>query len=97
MEKKTRSGSKQKPNKKKRKKYIIISIVFVLLAVISAVVGGFYAELSKINTTKLTKDNSELGISDEAQKKIEQEDPNNEITNIALFGVDRRSDRKSVV
>ncbi|MCM0650593.1 LCP family protein [Clostridium swellfunianum] len=91
MEKKTRSGSKQKPNKKKRKKYIIISIVFVLLAVISAVVGGFYAELSKINTTKLTKDNSELGISDEAQKKIEQEDPNNEITNIALFGVDRRS------
>ena len=95
MEKRTNRSDKHNPNKKKRKKNIIISIVFVFLAIISVAVGIFYAELSKINTTDLTKDNSELGISDETEQKIQLEDPNNEIINIALFGVDRRSQNEA--
>jgi polyisoprenyl-teichoic acid--peptidoglycan teichoic acid transferase len=91
MENRKSRHGKHKSNKKKRKKIIIISTFLIFLAVISVAVGSFYAELSKIKTTELTKDNSALGISDEAQQKIQQEDPNNEIINIALFGVDRRT------
>jgi LCP family protein required for cell wall assembly len=90
MENRKSRYSKHKSNKKKRKK-IVISIILILLAVISVAVGSFYAELSKMKTTELTKDNSALGITDEAEQKIQKEDPNNEIINIALFGVDRRT------
>ncbi len=95
MENKKSRRSKNKHKKSKRKKYIILSIVFVLLAVVSASAGSFYHELSKMKNTKLTTDNKELGISDETQKKIAQEDPNNQIINIALFGVDRRSQNEA--
>jgi polyisoprenyl-teichoic acid--peptidoglycan teichoic acid transferase len=95
MENKKNRSDRSKPNKKKRKKHIIIVIVFILLAVISVAIGSFYGELSKIKTTKISTDNKDLGISNEAQQKIEQEDPNNQIVNIALFGVDRRSQNEA--
>lgn len=95
MENRTNRSDRNKPGKKHRKKYIIITIVFLLLAVVSVFLGSFYFELSKMKTTKLTKDNKQLGISSETEQKIQQEDPNNEITNIALFGVDRRTQNEA--
>jgi LCP family protein required for cell wall assembly len=89
-DKKTRSA-KHKPNKKKRKKTIIIySIIFVLLAVIAGFAGSFYYELGKINNTEIPKTNEGLGINTKVQEDIEKVDPNNEIINFALFGLDRR-------
>jgi LCP family protein required for cell wall assembly len=95
MENKSRRSNKHKSNKKRRKKYVVLSVVFIFLAVISAFLGSFYFELSKMKTTKLTQNSEELGINKEAEQRIDQEDPNNEVINIALFGVDRRSQNEA--
>ncbi|MCM8711274.1 LCP family protein [Clostridium sp. SYSU_GA19001] len=79
-------------NKKKHKKVLIISSIFVLLALVSAAVGGYlFLQLDKMKTAELSKSNDDLGINNEALEKIQQEDPNKDVINIALFGVDRRS------
>jgi LCP family protein required for cell wall assembly len=90
MENKNKRSSKHKTNKKQRNKKIIISVVFVFLAIASAVVGGLYFQLSKIQGTDLPENKKDLGIDKATEDRIVLEDPKNEIINIALFGVDRR-------
>lgn len=91
MDERKRRSDKHKSRKKSRKKSIIIyTIIFVLLAAIAASAGAFYFELGKMKSTEISKNNKDLGINEDAQAKIEKEDPNNEIINIALFGLDRR-------
>jgi polyisoprenyl-teichoic acid--peptidoglycan teichoic acid transferase len=77
--------------KKKRKKGIIISTIFLLLAIVSFVLGSLYFELNKIKNTKISQSNEDLGISKETEERTKAEDPDGEIINIALFGIDRRS------
>jgi polyisoprenyl-teichoic acid--peptidoglycan teichoic acid transferase len=90
MENKNNRSNKHKTNKKQRNKRIIITVVFVLLAAASAVVGGIYFQLSKMQNTILPENKKELGINEDTEQRIEKEDPKNEIINIALFGIDRR-------
>jgi LCP family protein required for cell wall assembly len=91
MEKESRRGGRHKHRKKKRKKVIIISSIFVVLAVFASVIGGYtYYQLNKMKNSKISKSNNDLGINEDTQNRIEQEDPNNDVVNIALFGLDRR-------
>lgn len=89
--KSSRSGKNKSNKKKRRRKVIIIASIFILLAAISATIGGYsFYELSKIKTSDLSKNKEDLGIDNEAEQQISKEDPGNDITNIALFGLDRR-------
>ncbi|WP_246577862.1 LCP family protein [Clostridium psychrophilum] len=67
----------------KRWKKILISIVVICVVIVGAGFGYAFYQLSKMSTTKISKTNSDLGISSTATES-------NDITNIALFGVDRR-------
>jgi len=71
----------------KRWKKIVLSIFIICAVVIAGGLGFAFYQLSKINTTKISKSNADLGIKSTAVTKEEQ---SNDITNIALFGVDRR-------
>lgn len=83
----------KKSNVKKsgRRKKIIISVAFVLIAVFAGIGIYSYSLLNKVKSTSLQKDNNSLGIKDAAIQQIEQEDPGQDVINIALFGLDRRS------
>jgi polyisoprenyl-teichoic acid--peptidoglycan teichoic acid transferase len=74
----------------KRKK-IIISVVIVLIAVFAGIGIYSYSLLNKVKSTDIPKDNNSLGIKVDAIQQINQEDPGQDIINIALFGLDRRS------
>ena len=72
--------------KRWKKNVLIIFIIFVVV-----VVGGFgyvFYDLSKINTMKISKKDGDLGIKSTATTNVEQ---SNDVTNIALFGLDRRA------
>lgn len=95
----TRAGSGQSPRRssssaqaaaKKRKKRLIKRLVIVAICVLIAVpillVTGIIVWLtSSLKTTDIPKDNSNLGINDQFSNEKYAD-----ITNIALFGVDRR-------
>jgi len=74
----------------KRKK-IIISVIIILAAVFAGIGIYSYSLLNKVKNTELPKDKESLSIKDEAIHQIEIEDPGQEVINIALFGLDRRS------
>lgn len=63
---------------------IVLATITVLVVVVGIIVSCFNIELSKVNKVKIEKNNSELNISNNAAKK------DDEITNIAFFGIDRR-------
>ena len=67
----------------KRWKKIVISIVIICVVIVGAGFGYAFYQLSKMSTTKISKTDADLGISSTATES-------NDITNIALFGVDRR-------
>lgn len=70
--------------KKHRKGFVILCVVFIILFFTCGIVlGTAYYILGGLTTTKIPKDNKSLGISTEAKS-------NNDIINIALFGVDSR-------
>jgi len=73
--------------KMKSWKKIVLSIFVICALVIGGGFGYAVYELSKINTTKISKTDADLGIKSTA---ITKEEKSNDITNIALFGVDRR-------
>ncbi|MFZ2538083.1 MAG: LCP family protein [Oscillospiraceae bacterium] len=78
----------QKPKQKKLK----VGFIFVFIILIVLVLGGLYFAqiVSELNHNDLDKD--KLGIAVPVK-----DDPNDQsITNIALFGVDRRNDQKDV-
>ncbi|HEY8805240.1 MAG TPA: LCP family protein [Clostridium sp.] len=71
----------------KRWKKIVLSLFVICVIVVGGGLGYAFYQLSKMSTTKISKTDSDLGIKSTAITKEEQ---SNGITNIALFGVDRR-------
>jgi len=67
----------------KRWKKIVLSIFVICVIIVGGAFGYTFYQLRKMNTTKISKTDEDLGISSTATKS-------NDITNIALFGVDRR-------
>ncbi|AKN31939.1 LytR family transcriptional regulator [Clostridium carboxidivorans P7] len=63
---------------------IILSTITVLFAAIGTIILCFNSQLNKVKKAEIPKTNSELNISNNVVKK------DDEIINIALFGVDRR-------
>lgn len=81
---------RNKSGKKSKKKIIILSILAVLLlAIISVGIYGFRL-LGKVNRTKLSDKDEDLGISNEIKDKIDSHENSDDIINIALFGLDQR-------
>jgi len=74
---------------KLRTKVALSTFMIIVLVLGGAFAYTFY-QLSKVKTTEISKTNEDLGIKvkDPIQKKEEESD---EIINIALFGLDRRS------
>ncbi len=88
---------KMKNSPKRKKKHIILktiisffSIVLILFGAAALYVSNYM--LAGLTTTVITTDKEELGITSEAAE-IAQENPG--VTNIALFGLDSRSDNFS--
>ena len=82
------SYSSKQAYKKKKKKRTGLKVFLSFICVILVLVGGvmIYAStvlLGDLKTTTITKDKTELGISEETKSEAG-------ITNIALFGVDAR-------
>ncbi len=73
---------------KKKKKIVIWVILAVLLLVFGAVCGGFYYMSAGLTVMDLPEDNDSLGIS-------ESDETEDDIVNIALFGIDTREDDNS--
>lgn len=80
--------------KLKKKRIIVLSILLIFFFLIGA--GGFYVinTLGKLKTTKISKSNEDLGISEELVKKLDESGKDDKILNIALFGTDERSDKE---
>lgn len=72
---------------KRKKRRALLIIVSILLCAIIA--GGIYAyaELNKVKTANLPKDDVSLGIDSTVSEILKEKD----VINIALFGVDRRN------
>lgn len=68
---------------KKVNKIVLVTLI-VLIMVVALVSVYFYGQLNKIKKVKITKSNSELNISRNADMQ------DDEIVNIAFFGIDRR-------
>ncbi len=74
--------SKKGKKKKKSKKIIFL---FIIVAILGGTFGAYgYSILDKIKNTQITKSDEELGIV--------EDNKNDNVVNIALFGVDRRED-----
>lgn len=84
-------------NKKSTKKSLSkgkkIALIIGLILIFAVASGSFYTylQLNKVKSTKISKSDYDLGITPEAKEKIKQEDTDNSIVNIALFGLDRRT------
>lgn len=83
----TRVDKSKNQGKKSKLKYTIIGIIAVILLLISLAVGYFYSKLSAID--KVALDKSKIEVSDEAK---ELQDNHDNVINIALYGLDSRSD-----
>lgn len=86
---KVKEKSKDQSKKNSKKKKVIISVIVILVAIFAGIGIYSYSLLNKVKNTELKKD--DLGIKNEAVQQIKQEDPGQDVTNIALFGLDRRS------
>ncbi len=73
------------PKKKSKTKKVLLSIFFVLLVAISLGSYYIYSTLNKMDIKKIAQDDKSLGIENN-NKDLFKDD----ITNIALFGVDSR-------
>ncbi|MBU3180988.1 LCP family protein [Clostridium psychrophilum] len=72
--------------KKKKVTKVVVSVIILGALVFGGVISYTFYQLSKVKTVKISGANSDLGISAAAAAK----DASSGITNIALFGVDRR-------
>jgi LCP family protein required for cell wall assembly len=68
----------------KKSSKIVLATITVLVVVVGIVSSYFYGQLNKVKKVEIPTSNSELKISDNAAKQ------DDEIINIAFFGVDRR-------
>lgn len=70
---------------------IVLSVIIVLI-LIAAVIGFFiFGKLSKVNTVKISKSSSNLGIDKSKYNNNNSDYINNNYTNILLLGVDSRN------
>lgn len=76
--------------KAKRKKVIIISSICVIFALLFGAGVWGYMLFNKVEVTPMPKSDKEIGITDEITDKIDKVENSDKITNIALFGVDKR-------
>jgi anionic cell wall polymer biosynthesis LytR-Cps2A-Psr (LCP) family protein len=65
---------------------IFLSVFIISLLVVGGIFSYTVYEFSKMNSTKISKTDVDLGIKSEISSK----EDGNEIINIALFGLDRR-------
>lgn len=72
----------------KRWKKIVLSVFIIFAIFVGGAFGYVFYELNKMNTTKISKTDADLGIKSTAATK---EEVSSDIINIALFGVDRRN------
>ena len=81
---------RKRKESKKKKKVIIISCLAVVLVLLFS--GGVFAFklLNKIDVDPIAKDDTAVGISKETREKIDNHQYASKITNIALFGLDKR-------
>lgn len=80
-----RNEKKSEKSRKKSNLKIVIIVFISMLLVFGASTGFVFSKLNKVKTTKISKNDVDLGIS---KDKVEETKPNEKITNIALFGVD---------
>ncbi|GLC29697.1 LCP family protein [Clostridium omnivorum] len=81
---------KNKKGKKKGKGKVIALVVGLIFLFIIAAGGTYgYLQLNKMKSAKLSKSDSDLGISDATQERLKKENAD-EVVNIALFGLDAR-------
>jgi len=86
---KRREMAAKKKNKKKKKALKITLIIVVAIALFATGVFGYlWLQLGKLNTTNISKTNEDLGISESAQAKEDEE-----IVNVAFFGLDRENSK----
>ena len=88
------SNGKIKVTKKRKALKIILSVLVVIILLSGGVFGYGWYQLSKINKTSISKDDGDLGISKETIKNIETKDSDEEIVNVAFFGLDRRDPKE---
>lgn len=84
-----RKNSEKKPKKKKKKGLkIFLAVILIIIIILATICGGAYwyinDKLNKMQTVNI--DESQLGITEEANKNLSG------YRNIAIFGVDSRSD-----
>jgi LCP family protein required for cell wall assembly len=86
---------RSKKKKMKKKKIIIISCISVVFALLFA--GSFYVGslFNKVEIEPISQKPEDLGVTEEVKEKIEKHDYSEYITNIALFGVDKREKGES--
>jgi LCP family protein required for cell wall assembly len=85
----SRRRSAKKTKKHKKLKIFLWVLLFIIL-LIGGVGGGYIlSQLGKIQNTKISKTNKDLGIDQGTVDKINAS--GNNVINIALFGVDRRN------
>jgi LCP family protein required for cell wall assembly len=76
---------------------LVLSAVIIILLIFGVTFGYTFYQLSKINTTKISKTDDNLGIKPVVPLKKDvpiKKEGGNEIINIAFFGVDRRDEKE---
>lgn len=89
---KRKSGSRKK-GKKIRIKTVLIIFLCILVPV-STAAGYFYKKYSALNTVSISKNDSELGITDETKNVVEDK---NSVKNILLTGIDHDEDATDTI
>lgn len=86
---------RSRKKKSRRRKIIIISCVSVVVTLLFT--AGFYMVnlFNKVEVEPISQKDEDVGITEEIKQKIEKHDYSEYITNIALFGVDKREKGES--
>lgn len=86
----TYDGKVKNMNRKKKMKpwkKFILSLFSIIVLVAGTAFGSTLFQLSKMETKTISKTDGDLGVK---PKKIQEKKEDSKVTNIALFGVDRR-------
>jgi polyisoprenyl-teichoic acid--peptidoglycan teichoic acid transferase len=88
-------NNNKKYRRKKKKtgtlRFTMFALLYVVLFAVAFTVIYTYKSLGDVQSISIDKSHKELGIKPEAQQKIKDTKKEDEIINIALFGMDQRS------